>query len=157
MVYINNKHEFITKVSQLYSETKDKHSIWMTFKKYTPKEQKPKSEKQQHFNSTKKSSSSGGIKKKQPQHEGCLIRVTNGKDKKYSTIVLYKDLATFQSHLFNILRDHLSASLKQPSSSTTTSSTGTATNTTTATTSATNTTTATATTDKKKKKKKADL
>ncbi|KAG2378499.1 hypothetical protein C9374_008138 [Naegleria lovaniensis] len=144
MVYINNKHEFITKVSQLYSETKDKHSIWMTFKKYTPKEQKPKSEKQQHF--SKKSSS--GIKKKQPHHEGCLIRVTNGKDKKYSTIVLYKDLATFQSNLFNILRDHLSASLKQPATTSTTTTTLPAIST---------TPIHESKTDKKKKKKKADL
>ncbi|EFC50861.1 predicted protein [Naegleria gruberi] len=148
MVYINNKHEFITKVSQLYSENKDKHSVWMTFKKFTPKEQKPKSEKQQHFDSLKKSSS--GIKKKSSANklnEGCLIRVTNGKDKKFSTIVLNKDLATFQSTLFNILRDHMTSTLKQPSI---TAAAATPVPVTSSATKKDNT-------DKKKKKKKTDL
>ncbi|KAL9655836.1 hypothetical protein ABK040_000899 [Willaertia magna] len=128
-MYIANKYEFVSKVSQVYTENKDKHSIWITFKKFTPKPEsskKPKTEKKLTTSgtttttttstkkeSTKKESTTTTIKKDKLTNEGCLIRITNGKDIKYSTLVSEKELITFEGILFNIMKEHMSSALKK--------------------------------------------
>jgi signal recognition particle subunit SRP14 len=113
MVYIARSDQFLTEVSKLYDACSDKRSVWVTFKKYIPHVPKPKSKQQleKSQQGAKEETSLKSVKKIQKkstkQQEGCLVRVTDGK-KKISTVVTQKDLATFQIHLFNVLKQKFS-------------------------------------------------
>eukprot|EP01132_Coremiostelium_polycephalum_P005034 gene5034-6264_t len=90
MVLLDNE-SFLNSLHKLYQTSKEKGSVWVTMKNYVNSDSNP------------------GLKKPdrvpvQPGEEEnkCLMRACNGK-KKISTIVLAKDIVTFQQSYKNIL------------------------------------------------------
>ncbi|KAF2074691.1 hypothetical protein CYY_004005 [Polysphondylium violaceum] len=99
MVFLDND-SFLTSLNKLYQATTKKGSVWVTMKRYVDSDS--------NF-ATKKA------ERKHPklgeEENKCLVRATNGK-KKISTIVLVKDIQSFQQSYKNILLVNLN-NLKQ--------------------------------------------
>eukprot|EP00695_Tsukubamonas_globosa_P001370 TRINITY_DN238_c0_g1_i1.p1 TRINITY_DN238_c0_g1~~TRINITY_DN238_c0_g1_i1.p1 ORF type:complete len:115 (+),score=31.88 TRINITY_DN238_c0_g1_i1:53-346(+) len=88
---------FLNKVNQLFEKTKDKGTVWITFKKHTPfVAAKSKKESTEH--------AAAHPTKPEPE-EKCMMRVTDGK-KKFSTIISAREVVRFQLSFSTICKAH---------------------------------------------------
>ncbi|KAL6078339.1 RNA-binding signal recognition particle subunit srp14 [Balamuthia mandrillaris] len=84
---------FLEELANLYAATKTSGSVWITMKRY---EDKPRGKKD---TTNKKQGSSAGGGATSEGENLCLIRATDGKHKKISTLLRAKDLVHFQMSL----------------------------------------------------------
>jgi len=99
MVFLDND-SFLTHLNKLYQSTTKKGSVWVTMKRYVDSDSNFAIKKAERKNP-----------KAGEEENKCLVRATNGK-KKISTIVLSKDIQSFQQSYKNILLVNLN-NLKQ--------------------------------------------
>lgn len=76
--------KFLTELNRLYDSTRDKGSIFVTMKRTNEKSRKGKQKNQGEYK--------------------CLVRATDGNNKKISTIVPIKELDKFKDSFGTILR-----------------------------------------------------
>jgi len=101
MVLLEND-AFLTELTKLFAGTKDVGSVFITFKRY---EEKIKKEKDDKKGSSKPVTHqpSGELH----QEGKCLVRATDGKHTKFSTLVSSKEIIRFQMAYANILKSQM--------------------------------------------------
>lgn len=89
MVLLTNQH-FMDELTKLFQANKTKGSVWITMKRH---EEKPPKEKTAAKGAAKPKPSTEHAADPEPK---CLVRATNGKDVKISTVIRSKDVVRFQ-------------------------------------------------------------
>lgn len=96
MVLLSNQ-QFLEELAKLFQTSKTKGSVWITMKRYGER---------QHKKAPK-----GGVSKPKPTADEpdstCLVRATNGKDIKLSTIVRAKDVVRFQMNFAMLAKTNM--------------------------------------------------